>query len=587
MNFEVLRRRTRGLTTLLDVSKSLASTLDLGAVLQATTDGVTRLFGLDTAAVYLMEGNMLRLHATTPPLPPHFPDELRNAPVSDHPHLNMAITSGDPLYVRDIVKEDLTPAERSVAEQRDLRTVIYIPLIAGDKSIGALIVGSTGNPKPVLEDDLDLCRTLANLGALAVENARLYRSGMNYANELERTLEDRKRMEQEQLELERQLMHAKKLESLGLLAGGIAHDFNNILMAVMGNLDLVLVKLSSDSPVRKNIEQSMQATQRASDLTRQMLAYSGKGKFLVESLDLSTLMEENAHLFRASVPRTVTLDLQLDRTLPFIEADPGHIQQVIMNLITNASEAIGDAAGTITMTTGTHDCDSECLKGNRIDMVPHPGRFVFLEVSDTGGGMDERTQQLLFDPFFTTKTTGRGLGMSVILGIVRAHKGAIFIQSEPEKGTTIRVLFPVKNGTPVLRDPDDAGKIMDRAQGEFGAVLIVDDEETVLAVCKEMVELFNAKVFTASDGRECVEVFREHADEITHVILDLTMPHMDGMKAYRELVRIRPDVNIIFSSGYNHQESIQSLSDKVRFVQKPYSIQNLADALDRSFKPNE
>ena len=581
---EELRRRTQGLATLLEVSKSLVATLDLATILQATTDGATRLFDLDTAAVYLIEEDLMRLWATTPPLPPQFPEELRNAPLADHPHMGKAITSGDPVIVPDMTTADLTPAERSVTAQRSLRTVLYIPLIAGEMTVGTLIVGSVDQPRVIPQADISLCRTLANLAALAVENARLYISGRQYAADLELTLADREQVEQQRLELERRLLHAQKLESLGLLAGGIAHDFNNLLMAILGNLDLALLKLSLLSPSRANIEQSVQAAHRATDLTRQMLAYSGKGRFVVHAMDLSELVEENAHLFRSSVARTAALDLRLGRSLPPIEADAGQVQQVIMNLITNASEAIGEQTGTITIATGVQDCDEQCLRRSRSEAVPEAGRYVYLEVTDTGCGMDEQTQQRLFDPFFSTKAAGRGLGMSAILGIVRGHNGALFVESAAKAGTTIRILLPAKERAPAMQADEPGAMAFDAGTPILsGTVLVVDDEESVRDVCCKMVESFGLSVMTASDGREAVDVFCRNADSISHIILDLTMPKMDGMATFKELIRIRPGVKVLLSSGYDEQESIQRLSGLgfAAFIQKPYSMQNLLDALKK------
>jgi PAS domain S-box-containing protein len=396
---------------------------------------------------------------------------------------------------------------------------------------------------------------------------------------------DRKRAEEERLDLERRLLHAQKLESLGILAGGIAHDFNNLLMAVLGNLDLALRKVSPVSPARANLEQSAQAARRATDLTRQMLAYSGKGRFIVKAMDLSELVDENTHLFRASVARTATLDVRLDRSLPPIEADAGQVQQVIMNLITNASEAIGDMSGTITVATGVQECDAQCLKRSRIEDVPSAGRFVYLEVSDTGCGMNDQTQQRLFDPFFTTKAPGRGLGMSAILGIVRGHGGAIFVESAAGKGTTIRILFPAVAGTRAEHDVATGARAREAAAPAMsGTVLVVDDEEIVRMVCKEMVESLGLQVLTAVDGRDAVDLFTKHADSISHVILDLSMPNMDGMAAFTELVRIKPGIKVILSSGFDEKDSLQRLPGPgpAGFIQKPYSLKNLRDALEKA-----
>ncbi|HYA01647.1 MAG TPA: ATP-binding protein, partial [Syntrophobacteria bacterium] len=257
---------------------------------------------------------------------------------------------------------------------------------------------------------------------------------------------ERKRAEAERLEMERRLLHAQKLESLGVLAGGIAHDFNNLLMAILGNLDLTLMDLPQGSPARSKIEQAIHATRRAADLTRQMLAYSGKGPFVISRMNLSDLVRDNADLFRTAIARTISLDLSLSSQPSTIEADPGQVQQVIMNLITNASEAIGEKPGVITLSSGVMEGDDRYLSRSMIDKKPPAGRFAYVEVSDTGCGMNEETQRRLFDPFFTTKFPGRGLGMSVVLGVVRGHKGAILLESAVGRGTTIRVLFPACEG---------------------------------------------------------------------------------------------------------------------------------------------
>jgi PAS domain S-box-containing protein len=272
---------------------------------------------------------------------------------------------------------------------------------------------------------------------------------------------DRKRSEQLELELQRRLLQSQKLESLGMMAGGIAHDFNNLLMGMMLNLELALMKLGPADEVRPRIEQAHQTASRAAELAGQMLAYSGRGYFVVGDLDLSALVREQAGLLRSAVSRMVTLNLQLGRELPSVRADAGQFQQVVMNLLTNASEAIGDVPGVVTITTGVSGCDRECLSRSVIEQKPEPGRFVWLEVSDTGAGMDAETRQRMFDPFFSTKFTGRGLGLSAVLGIVTGHGGAIMVDTAVGRGTTVRVLLPAAGGeTPSERaaaiSPDGA-----------------------------------------------------------------------------------------------------------------------------------
>jgi PAS domain S-box-containing protein len=401
---------------------------------------------------------------------------------------------------------------------------------------------------------------------------------------------DRKKAEEERIEMERSLLHTQKLESLGILAGGIAHDFNNLLMTIMGNLDLALLKLSPLSPVRENVEHALQAAQRSADLTGQMLAYSGKGMFIVRKMNLSGLVDEIAHFLKTTITKSATLRLNLRRDIPDIDADPGQIQQIIMNLITNASEAIGKSAGVITLSTFVQDCDEAYLRNSRLDEKPLPGRFVCLEVSDTGSGMDANTMQLLFDPFFTTKAMGRGLGMSAMLGIMRSHKGAIVVDSVLGQGTAIRVLFPAAVQSEDINESakaqDAAIKIESLAAQLRRTVLIVDDEELILDVCKEMLVNLGFSVVIAENGLEAVEIFKRQASDIDCVILDLSMPKMDGIAAFGEIIRIKPDAKVILSSGYHEEEASGQFPDKkpAGFIQKPYTFNNLRSAIDRILK---
>ncbi len=402
-----------------------------------------------------------------------------------------------------------------------------------------------------------------------------------------RDITERKKVEEERIEMERRLLHAQKLESLGVMAGGIAHDFNNLLMAILGNLDLALLDLSPVSRPRPFIDQALIAARRAADLTNHMLAYSGKGRFDLNAFNMSELVEEMARLLKASISKTVTLNLQMARDLKPIMADPGQIQQIVMNLIVNASEAIGDQAGIVTITTGMQECDENYLMKSRLKEKPPAGTYVFLEVKDTGCGMDHQTQERLFDPFFTTKFTGRGLGMAAVLGIVSGHKGAILVESMPGRGTMIRVMFPAsgkvkktsrerKKKTAAVKT--DAGKAL-----PSGVVLIVDDEEMVRTLCKSMVERFGYRVLTASDGEEAIMLFREHEHEIVCVILDLTMPKKDGKATFEELRHIRSDVKVIISSGFDEQDVTQRFLGKglAGIIKKPYQLESIRKELKR------
>jgi PAS domain S-box-containing protein len=390
---------------------------------------------------------------------------------------------------------------------------------------------------------------------------------------------ERKRAEEEREQLEHQLLHSQKLESLGVLAGGIAHDFNNILMAIIGNADLALMRINKESPAVENLHKIEQASARAADLAKQMLAYSGKGKFVIESLNLNCLLEEMLHMLEVSISKKAVLRFNLHDSLPAVEADATQLRQIIMNLVINASEAIGDKSGVIAITTGCMDCDRNYLKDVWLDENLNDGQYAYLEITDTGCGMDRETMAKIFDPFFTTKFTGRGLGMAAVLGIVRGHNGAIKVYSELKKGTTFKVLLPASTRPHEIFNHDSH---TDDWHGS-GTVLLVDDEETVRGVGKEMLQELGFNAITANDGRDALDIFK-HTPNISYVILDLTMPHMDGEQCFRELKRLNHNVKVILSSGYNEQEVTQKFVGKglAGFVQKPYKLSVLRDVLRKN-----
>ncbi len=393
------------------------------------------------------------------------------------------------------------------------------------------------------------------------------------AAELERNI-----YEDERFRLEQQLLHAQKLESLGVLAGGIAHDFNNILTSIVGNADLALMKINPESPAIDNLNRIESAAAKASDLAKQMLAYSGKGRFVIENLDMNRLLEEMLHMLEVSISKKAVLRLNLTSKLPLVEADATQMRQILMNLVINASEAIGDKSGVIDIATGSMDCDKNYLKNVWLDENIEEGLYVYLEIADTGCGMDKETMDKIFDPFFTTKFTGRGLGMAAVLGIVRGHKGAINVYSEPGKGTSFKILLPASG------KPDEIAKPDSYADGWKGAgkVLLVDDEETVRCIGKEMLQELGFITITANDGNEAVEIYKNTPD-IAFVILDLTMPHMDGEQCFQALRQLRPDVNVIMSSGFSEYEVTRKFVGKglAGFVQKPYKLSALKEAIQK------
>jgi len=376
--------------------------------------------------------------------------------------------------------------------------------------------------------------------------------------------------------LGQKMLQAQKLEGLGTLAGGIAHDFNNILTAIVGHASFALKHLPQDARVRENLQAITDASSRASELCSQMLAYSGKGKFVVERQDLGRLVETTLPLLQLSIRKKALLRLEPSSALPPIEADATQLRQVVMNLVINASEAIGEAGGDIRVATGAVRFDRANPAGPMTAGEAPDGAYVFLEVSDTGCGMPPEVLAHIFDPFFTTKFTGRGLGLAAVLGIVRGHKGALRVTSEVGRGTTFTLYFPASEGPVAAVAAADEGDDGWRGQG---AVLVVDDEETVRGTLTLLLGDMGFDVVLARDGREACRIFEAGPDRFALVLLDLTMPIMDGEQTFAALRRIREAARVVVMSGYSHEEAAERFAGKgvASFLQKPFSYEALRD----------
>jgi two-component system, cell cycle sensor histidine kinase and response regulator CckA len=394
---------------------------------------------------------------------------------------------------------------------------------------------------------------------------------LEYANErLRREIIERQREERERHNLEAQVQHAQRLESLGVLAGGIAHDFNNLLAVIMGYAGLALPEIPDNSTARASIEEVISAAKSAAQLTEQMLAYSGRGKFTIEPINLSHLIQDCTRLITTLASKKAVLRLALAPDLPAIEGDSAQLRQVFINLLTNASDALGDHAGIIQVTTGTDWFDEGELTSVLLDRLLPAGIYVFVEIVDTGCGMDESTIGKIFDPFFTTKFTGRGLGLAAVQGIVRGHHGTLQVRSEPGHGTTFRVLFPATE-TPIAPASRPEAAREDEWRPE-GVVLVADDEPAVRALACQILERAGVTVVTAVDGCDAVRQFAAHSGRIRAVLLDLTMPGMDGGEVFQHIILNKPDVKVIFSSGYDVQDANLKFGAQgaAGFLRKPY-----------------
>jgi PAS domain S-box-containing protein len=364
----------------------------------------------------------------------------------------------------------------------------------------------------------------------------------------------------EKRRLEDQFRESQKFETIGTLAAGVAHDFNNLLTSIMGNASLIVSDLPPGSPDAEKLEDILRSSQRAADLTKQLLAYSGKGRHFLQKVELSTLVRRIRGLIEAAVPKKVNLELDLGKQLARIDADANQIQQLILNLVSNAVEAIGEESGAIAIRTGSDGSDT-----------------VYIEVRDDGCGMDEATRSKIFDPFFTTKFTGRGLGLAAVAGIARGHKAEVRVTSAPGAGSTFRVSFPAAEK---LSPPPAV------VEGEIGdIVLVVDDEDVVRRIAQASLEIRGYTVLLARNGLEAIREVRKNAG-IGVVLLDLTMPVMGGEEAIDEILTERPGIKVIVSTGYDHREAIARFSNKpvAGYLQKPYTSRQLAEKVKTVLK---
>jgi len=389
---------------------------------------------------------------------------------------------------------------------------------------------------------------------------------------------ERHRMQEERAQLEQRIQETQRLESLGVLAGGIAHDFNNILLAILGNANLARLSADGGKDVSNHLEQIEEGAMRAADLCKQLLAYAGRGRLVLVPTDINQLVDDTVHLLKVSVDRNVTLSLTLAANLPSVVADLTQLRQVLMNLMINASEATRDKGGTVAISTGILHAHKHYLDDARLSGELAPGEYVFLDVSDTGEGMSPETLARIFEPFFTTKFTGRGLGLSAVLGIVRAHKGALQVKSAPGVGSAFKLLLPAVN------DPPSRTHRVPRSLSHLGngeTILVVDDEESVRSVTTLMLKALGFATLTAGDGNEALQVYETQRERIACVVMDLTMPNPGGLETYRAFRLRQPDLPVLLMSGYAEEDAGGQVAEGplTGFLQKPFKLDDLREQL--------
>ena len=542
------------------VLELIARGTPLNVVLTMLLKGHEKLFPATLGSVMLLDPSGKRfVESIAPSLPAGFGRQFEGVAIGPAVgSCGTAAFSGKTVIATDIASDPRWDDYRQHALPHGLRACWSTPIRSGQGGVLGAFALYYREPREPQPHELAAIASSAQLAGLAIE---------------------RRQADIARGDLERKLLETQKLESLGVLAGGIAHDVNNLLTGILGNASLASAELPAGSPMHDYLGQINESSLRAADLCKQMLAYSGKGRFLVQQFNLSRLVEETTHLLQISISKKARLSFELAPDIPSIEADATQLRQVVMNLVMNASEAIGERSGTITISTGLRRVDRAYFDGTITAPELPGGDYVVLKISDDGCGMSAETQAKIFDPFFSTKFTGRGLGLAAVIGIMRGHHGALAVQSELGRGTTFELLFPLANGT---GEKPPAVDLPSRpAWRGHGTVLVVDDEEPIRRMGARMLQSLGFETVAVADGREAVAAFRENPRKFTLVLLDLTMPNMDGEQAFTEMRLLKSDVRVILMSGFNRQESVARFTGRglASFLQKPFGLETLRETL--------
>ena len=447
------------------------------------------------------------------------------------------------------------PLREALAVPR-LRTLLTAPIVVDGVLLGAVSAGSLDHVRMLVEDDLAFFGSVIALVSGAVAAKRLAAANR---------------------EMEAKLAQSQKMESLGMLAGGVAHDFNNLLVGILGNASLALLELPDDSPVREELKNLRLAALRASDLTRQLLAYAGRGPLSVKRVDVRQVLDEMRALLGAAIPKNVTVAYELEEGPVLVDGDVTQLRQVFMNLITNASDAIGKSEGLISVSAKRQRLPMSHFSDAIVPDAPPSDAYVVVTVSDTGCGMPPEVRSRIFDPFFTTKPTGRGLGLAAVLGILRTHHGTVRVETTPGRGTTFEVIFPALEG--VHHPSSMSGRSEAPTSGSgCGKVLVIDDEPVVRTVAQRALERAGFEVLVAEDGVEGVAAFRAHAHDLICILLDSAMPRMSGSEALSKIRELDRDIPVVVSSGYAKEDFVVH-DERVAFLPKPFDPPKLVASI--------
>lgn len=407
------------------------------------------------------------------------------------------------------------------------------------------------------------------------------------AVEIVRDITERKKMEEERLALERRIVESEKNKSIEILSAGVAHDFNNILMAILGYADLIQVSMNNEETVKKSINEIKKAVLRGSELSQQMLRFAGKTKILFENIKINNIVNDIIDLLKVSISRKINLIFSSGSNEIMVKGDPTQLRQIVLNLVLNAAEAIGDKSGTINIDIDCMYLEKTFINSKLSGFELEEGKYIKLTIEDTGCGMDEYTLKHLFEPFFTTKFTGRGLGMAEVLGIIKAHKGAIMVSSSPNKGSVFDIYLPAVSSETTLESLDyNDRKMLNRFSG---TAMIADDEEAIRISVSSMLKRLGFEVFISSNGEDALRMYRNLYNKPDIIFLDILMPEMDGVELLNEIRKINPSQKIIFISGYTGNKiNLAGLNERITsFLRKPFDIYMLSETISLLLKDEE
>lgn len=542
------RDQNRQLTLQSAILEMIALRGDLDEILAKLCELVEELVPESVTSLMLIDPTTDRLSVRSAP---GMPEETRKCfdGLALSPHsgsCGTAAYTGEIVIVENTLTDPRWAGLRDVARKINKIACWSIPVLDADRIVGTFAISRSRAGAPS-DAELETLKTAAYLAGIAL---------------------GRDRVDRELRDAERALRHAQKLESLGVLAGGIAHDFNNLLTGVLGNAELLAAHVSPrDERQRAQVDRITQAAHRAAELINQLLVYSGRAEGTREVVFLPDVVRDVAALLACSISKKATIRFEIAPDVPNVEGNITEMRQLVMNVITNASEALGGHGGEITVRMRPLARSDVPVSAGLADNGSATDRYLCLTVRDTGHGMDEETRSKIFDPFFSTKFSGHGLGLSAVHGIVKAQGGAIDVQSAVGLGTTFSVFIPATD-KPLVPSLEDESV----AWTGTATVLLVDDEECVLDLATEVLERANLTVIRAKDGQEALDVFRERCDEIDVVVLDFTMPKLNGLEVCERLSAIREDVRIVLSSGFVEEDSTLELGKRhlAGFIHKPY-----------------